>query len=51
MTSWKVDNKEKLFLSSKSSLDSSKPVSGMEVAEVRFFCTLLLPLPLEIMQD
>jgi D-hexose-6-phosphate mutarotase len=34
VTSWKVDGQEKLFLSKKSSLDSTKPVSGMEVAEV-----------------
>lgn len=35
VTSWQVDGKEKFFLSSKSALDAGKPVSGMDVAEVR----------------
>jgi hypothetical protein len=36
VTSWKQDGKERLFLSSKSSLDSSKPVSNEGIAEVIF---------------
>jgi D-hexose-6-phosphate mutarotase len=34
VTSWKQGGKERLFLSSKSSLDSSKPVSSDGIAEV-----------------
>lgn len=34
VTSWKVDGQEKLFLSSKSQLDASKPVSPGAIPEV-----------------
>ena len=34
VTSWKVGGKEKFFVSTKTATDSSKPVSGVEPAEV-----------------
>lgn len=38
VTSWKQDGKERLFVSSKSSFDKSKPVSSDGIAEVIHYC-------------